>query len=114
MEIFIIFSIFIKTKNNYLLIFFILLSSAVYIIKSYNLNNILVFDSNHFRSGAFAYNSKGDMVIEYSYHNYRLFYGLKKNGKGFFLNNNKETVFKELTFSSDKENRRYESRSLFI
>ncbi len=54
---------FIKTNNNYLIILFIFLSSVIYIIKSYNLNNILVFDSNHFRSGAFAFNSKGDMVI---------------------------------------------------
>ena len=80
------------------------------------LNNIIFINSKHYRAGSFAFNSNGDMVIEYSYHNFRLFYGLKKNGKGYFKDsNNNETSFKEISIENDEtNNRRFESKSLFV
>ena len=107
----------IKENNNYfnfvIFIFLITISS----LNSIELNNIIVINSRHYRAGSFAFNSNGDMVIEYSYQNFRLFYGLKKNGKGYFKNNNNniETEFKEITIADDSNsNKRFESRSLFI
>lgn len=49
--------------------------------------NILVFDSTHYRAGHSAFTSNGDMIIEFSYQNQRLYYGLKKNGKHYFKEN---------------------------
>ena len=50
-------------------------------------NNIKIFemDGKYYRSGHFAINTKGDLIIEYSYEQFRLFYGLKKIGNYFFL-----------------------------
>ena len=77
---------------------FIYLYSYLFLISislSYSniLNNILVFDSKHYRAGHFAFNKNGDMVIEYSYSNYRLFYGLKKNVKEYFKENNDDKTY---------------------
>ena len=38
-------------------------------------------DNKYYRAGHFASNKNGDMVIEYSYLQYRLFFGLKNDGK---------------------------------
>ena len=79
------------------------------------LNKILVFDSKHYRAGHFAFNKNGDMVIEYSYKNFRLFYGLKSNGKEYFKDDNdNNTYIKEIVIGNDTENVRYESRNIFI
>ena len=79
------------------------------------LNNILVFDSKHYRAGHFAFTKNGDMVIEYSYNNYRLFYGLKRNGKEYFKDDNdNKTYIKEIEIGNNIENVRYESRNIFI
>ena len=61
--------------NNWLLLFLFL-----FLISITNSNEIkmLQFNSQHYRAGSFAFNSDGDMIIEYSYNNYRLFFGLKK------------------------------------
>ena len=112
-----------KTKENQfnkfdsfglIIILFIIINLSF--INCYDLNNILVFNSKNYRAGSFAFTSNEDMVIQYSYQNSRLFYGLKKNGKGYFVNsNNEETSTKEITIESDtSSNHRYESRSLFI
>ena len=83
---------------------------------SYELNNIIILNSSHYRAGSFAFNSNGDMIIEYSYQNSRLFFGLKQNGKGYFKNNdNNETTFKEIKIGNNIDiNHRFESRSLLI
>ena len=78
------------------------------------LNNVLVFDSKNYRAGHFAFNSNGDMIIEYSSSNSRLFYGLKKNGKFFFKDENQNEIpIKEITLGNNN-NYRYESRNIFI
>ena len=41
-------------------------------------------ENRQYRAGHFAMNSKGDMIIEYSYNQYRLFYGLRGNGTLYF------------------------------
>ena len=45
---------------------------------------ILVFNSQQYRAGQFAFDSNGNMIIEYSKDKYRLLYGLKKDGKNYF------------------------------
>ena len=84
------------------------------IIKTQWLNNIFLFDSKNYRAGHFAFNSNGDMIIEYSYREYRLFFGLKKNGKFFFKNENEnEILTKEVELVGTNLNR-YESKNIFI
>ena len=59
--------------------------------------------------GQIAINSKGDMIIEYSANDsYRIFYGIKQNGKGFFDGN----YVKEINLGDYKL--RYESINIFI
>ena len=69
--------------------------------------NMEIFDENNYMKGQFAVNSKGDVIIEYSDNDLRLFYGIKKNGKGFF---NGEYI-KKLQLNN---NVRYESENIFI
>ena len=86
-----------------------------------NINDIKCFDeviyfareNKNYRAGHFAMNSKGDMIIEYSFHEFRLFYGLKKNGKNYFPNISKEIEIKSDIIESDLI-RRFESVNLFI
>ena len=74
--------------------------------------NIVVFDSHEYRAGHFAFNSNGDMIIEYSKDYYRLFYGLKKNGKYYFSN---DTSTKEISIGNVIEGaKRYESKNIFV
>ena len=118
MEIVILFSIKHQKKKISKFISFILFL-FIFIINFSNssseiLNNIIVFNSTHYRAGSLAFNSNGDMVIEYSYNNLRLFYGLKKNGKGYFKKNDKEITIKEIIIGNDINNKRFESRSAFI
>ena len=59
-------------------------------------NNINIF-GNGYRSGQFTIRKDGVLLIEYSSSNKRLFYGLKLNGRGFFINEatTKEIIIKE-------------------
>ena len=84
------------------------------IIKIQWLNNIFVFDSNHFRAGHFAFNINGDMFIEYSYDKYRLFFGLKKNGKFYFKDNNENEIPTKMIILEGSDYKRYESKNIFI
>ena len=61
-------------------------------------NKIIRFD-NGYRAGQFTIRKDGVLLIEYSFINKRLFYGLKKNGRGFFLNEatNKEIIIQNYT-----------------
>ena len=56
------------------------------IIRTQWLNNIFIFNDENYRYGSFALNENGDMIIEYSYANKRLFFGLRKNGDFYFEN----------------------------
>ena len=78
-------------------------------------NNIFYFDEENkdYRAGHFAINSKGDMLIEYSYLQYRLFYGLKGNGKNYFPEGTKEIELTSDTITSSYI-RRYESINFFV
>ena len=80
----------------------------IYIFKC---STIIVFDSHKYRSGHFAFNSNKDMIIEYSNDNYRLFYGLKANGKYYFNNN---SSFQETTITENGEAKRYEAKNIFV
>jgi len=83
-----------------------------------NINNIITFDNKHYRAGNFALNSNGDMIVEYSYNNWRLFYGLKENGRYYFNDtDNDETPTKEVEIMNSENNNiygRYESKNIFI
>ena len=89
------------------------------IIKTQWLNNIIIFNERKYRYGSFALNSEGDIFIEYSNDNSRLFYGLKKNGKYYFKNDeNKDIPIKNYTIIN-KDNlseivKPYESKTIFI
>ena len=78
-------------------------------------NNVIYFDkeNKYYRASHFALNTKGDLIIEYSYNTSRLFYGLKKDGKYYF-----PEVTKEIEIISNNINYtslgRYESVNSFI
>ena len=78
-------------------------------------NEVIYFarENKNYTAGHFAMNSKGDMIIEYSFEQYRLFYGLKKNGKNYFPNTTKELEIKSDNIKSEQI-RRFESVNLFI
>ena len=82
--------------------------------------NDLIIIKNYHRAGSFATNKKGDMIIEYSNDhegllNKRLFYGIKKNGRYFFPN---EEAYKEKEINNPVSTRnisaRYEARNIFV
>ena len=57
------------------------------------------------------------MVVEYSKDNYRLFYGLKANGKYYFKDDSQNEIStKEMTFTNDNitEANRYEAKNIFV
>ena len=95
-------------KENFL--FFILLFEIIKTIEvdGYQME---IFGENDksYTKGQFAVNSKGDIIIEYSIEGSRLFYGIKKNGKGFF---NGEYI-KKIQLNDENE-KRYESQNIFI
>ena len=83
-------------------------------------NNIIEININserYYRAGHFATNKNGDLIIEYSSdgtdlpQDYRLFYALKENGRGFFDDNYMKE--KQLTKSGNYIGR-YESRNIMI
>ena len=79
-------------------------------------NNIKIFemDGKYYRSGHFAINTKGDLIIEYSYEQFRLFYGLKKNWELFFPNETKEIEIISDGNIDPEIIRRYESINSFV
>ena len=109
---------FIKLNHSIFIICFYLSVFKFYILNiDVDLNNILVFDSKKYRSGNLAINSKGDMIAEYSRENYRLFYGLDKDGLYYFTDkDNNEIHTKEINITNSDRTvfGRYESKNLFI
>ena len=103
-----IFIFFISTKSQ-------TCNSGMYITNNQCFNQLKLFnyENKYYRAGHFATNSKGDMIIEYSYNEFRLFYGLTKDGKEYYPGGIKEI---ELTSENidPEEIRRYESLNLFV
>ena len=88
---------------------FIFLIQVFYIKSDFK---IIEFKSHEYRAGHFAFDANGNMIIEYSKDNYRLFYGLKKDGNNFF---GEETPTKEIQINNnDGDAKRYESRNIFV
>ncbi len=92
--------------------------NGVYLSDTSCFDNIITIKKN-FRAGQFATNVKGDMIAEYSNNDgnslyKRLFFGLKKNGRGYFPDENsiKEKDVKYIDTSTGYG--RYESRNLFV
>ena len=85
---------FIKRCNIFLLLFSLInmntqdCSPNLTLEKNDCFNSIISFDMENkkYISGNFAINKNGDMIIQYSYLQHRLFFGLKKDGKYFFQN----------------------------
>ncbi len=80
----------------------------------FNNLKIFQFDNKHYRAGHFAINEQGDLIIEYSDKESRLFYGLKKNGELFFTNETKEIVIEDNGDIDPEMIRRYESINSFV
>ena len=79
-------------------------------------NNIIIL-KNYYRAGQFATDKEGNMIIEYSNDHsgvkqYRLLYGLKKNGRNYFENDNAHKIIKIET--SETHTGRYEARNIFV
>ena len=92
-------------QKNIILILFIILK-----VTKINSSTIIFDTRENLMKGSIAINSNGDMVIEYSTHStevYRLFYGVRKDGSGFF----KGEYIKELY---NLPGPRYESQNIFI
>ena len=104
----------VKEKLKFYIFYILIL--PIFICQS----SIIVFNSSHYRSGRFAFNSNGDMIIEYSYehNNNRLFYGLNKNGKYYFKNSEENKIpTREITLSFNDNNgnaKRYEAKNIFV
>ena len=86
-----------------------------------SINNINCFtdikifenDNKYYRAGHFASNKNGDMVIEYSYLQYRLFFGLKNDGKYLYPEETKEIEIINSNIDQDIIIR-YESVNCFV
>ena len=76
-------------------------------LKIFNISN------KYYRAGQLAKSSKGDIIIEYSYLQYRLFFGLTNKGQLYYPNEIKEIELTSDTIQPDKI-RRYESTNLFV
>ena len=81
-------------KNNHKIYFifqFLLFLYKLKLIFPQSLNRIIRLGEDGFRYSRFSFNSKGDMIIDISSYpksNERKFFGLKKNGKYCFQDQN--------------------------
>ena len=73
----------------------------------------LDIENKYYRAGHFAMNSKGDLIIEYSHLQYRLFFWFKKNGKFYYPEMTKEIELQSDTIDPEVI-RRYESTNYFV
>ena len=79
--------------------------------------NDLILIQKNYRGPQFTTNKEGIMLIEYSNSQYnadeyRLFYGLKKNGRNYFENDNAHKILKIETDLSPKS--RYEAKNSLL
>ena len=94
-------------KNRFIILFFIIISQISKVISLVEYS-IKIFDSKEYiMKGQFAKNKNGDIIVEYSTYNSRIFYGIKQNGEGFFDGN----YIKEI---ENVTGVRYESKTSFI
>ena len=105
--------------NHFFIIFLLFFISTKFTFQKL-INNIIYLGGENFRYNHFSLNSKGDMIIDttaFPGNNERKFFGLKKNGRPFFYNeNNMETPYLSL-FVSGLENtnqQKTEGESSFI
>ena len=117
-----------NTKINHKIIFFIIIQFHIDILICLNcqsgnslensecFNNILIINGSPYRAGHFAKKKNGDIFIEYSTTEKRLFYGLHQNGKYCFENENnfKEKNIAGIIFKNFLYQGRYESSNLFV
>ena len=107
---------FISKYINIIIFLFVIKTPTAY--SDNNINNLIIINNQHYRGGNFAINSNGDMIIEYSYKSWRLFFGLKENGRYYFNGtDNNETPMKEITITNSEDSNiydRYESKNIFI
>ena len=108
-------------QTYYILIFMLLnLSLRIRCSFSEKIDNIIQLGGRDFRYNHFSLNSKGDMIIDttaYPGNNQRRFFGLKKNGRPYFVNeNNIETPYHSLfAYNLENENQqKLEGESNFI
>ena len=91
-------------------------SNSLSIINTNCFNNIIKVE-NYYRGAQFTTFKDGNMIIEYgkdqdNQHDYRLFYGLKKNGRSYFENDNPH---KEIQISTSYNSKgRYEARNILL
>ena len=85
------------------------------------ITNVLIIESPNanYRAGHFATNKEGDIIIEYSSEdpdNLRLYYGLRKNGSYYFLNepHSKEKSVENINYNDEIQKGRYESKNIFV
>ena len=100
------------------LFFFFLIEIS---LESNNINYTMIeFSSKSYKAGHFAFNSNGDMIIEYSSDHNRLFYGLKNNGKPYFKNDEGNEIYsKEIEIinynrSIIRNTDRHDSKNIFV
>ena len=87
------------SRKNHLLLFTIILLTRLKPLNFSNcecdglyskvcFNDIIKFDNHKYKAGQISTNNKNDLIIEYSEESpgdFRLFYSLKENGRGFFF-----------------------------
>ena len=91
-------------------------SNGIVITNTDCFNKIIKIE-NYYRGAQFITNKEGNMIIEYgkdhdNEHEYRLFYGLKKNGRSYFENDNPHREIK-IACSLDMKGR-YEARNILV
>ena len=82
-----------------------------------NCFNGLIILPERYRAAQFVTDKEGNMIIEYSKdlsgnEEYRLFYGLKKNGRNYFKDEQAHKILKIETSENNKA--RYEARNIFV
>ena len=85
--------------------FQLLLAFQIFPVNSQILNNIIRLGDHPYRYVHFSYNSEGDLIIDteaYPSRKDRKFYGIKKNGKEYFSDNEGNKNYKyKLTLQYD-------------
>lgn len=110
---------FCEDKNNLEIIFHSSIEIDLSINDTNYFNNIIKFNNKNYKSGKFAINNKGDLILELSDNNdinSRLFYGLTKEGR--YLFNNKSSYTQEINININQQilsnNKGYNDFSLFV
>ena len=111
----------IKNKSSIIFLFtffLIIFQFQFFSINSSLLNHIIKLGDNPFRYNQFSFNSEGDMILNtgaYPIQKERKFFGIKKNGRGYFSDNAGNNIY-QISMSSDSTppKGRIEGESCFI